>query len=560
MAAGSNSTDSTRSSNRVPPLVAAMSRPAFYPQRPARVELIQTHISYVFLTEDYVYKVKKAVRFPFINCATLERRRYLCNEEVRLNRRLAPTVYLGVLPIVRTPAGFALTESSDADAQEVVEYAVHMRRMPQERMLDRMVERHEALPRDLRTIAQRIADFHRQAAAGKGWIYGSAAAVHKMVCGNLTEAAQFAGGIFEQADLDAIDEYNRDFIETHWELLNRRVRDGRVREGHGDLRCEHICMDSPPMVFDCVEFSERLRYGDVASDVAFLAMDLDRLAAPGLGHELTEAYIGASGDRELTTLLPFYQCYRAVVRAKVEALKSLEREVPESDRIRARDAARDYLALARRYLTPIGPAMVVVFGLPGTGKSTLARALSRRLGFDLISSDVIRKQLAGIPPTSRATADYGAGIYHEAFTRRTYLAMLAEAEERLRKRRGVILDATFRHADERRLAVEAAARVGLRALFVECRAPAKIALARIAERERRAGEISDANAAIYARQLQDFESPDEIVEGSRLAVDTAADPDQAIAAVMRALAAQPAPAAPSRTARRSNLRQFLNRL
>ncbi len=560
MVAGSNSTESARARGSLPPPVRAMIRPEFYPERPEWVKLIQTHISYVFLTDEYVYKVKKAVRFPFIDCATLERRRHLCHEEVRLNRRLAPTVYLGVLPILQTSAGFALGESSDAGAQEVVEYAVHMRRMPQERMLDRMVERHEALPQDLRTIAQRIADFHHRAAADKAWIYGSAAAVHRMVCGNLVEAAQFAGKIFDAADLDAIDEYNRGFIETHWELLNRRARSGRVREGHGDLRCEHICMDTQPIVFDCVEFSERLRYGDVVSDVAFLAMDLDRLAAPGLGHELTEAYAAASGDHELATLLPFYQCYRAVVRAKVDALKSLEREVPESDRVRARDSARDYLALARSYLARVGPAMVVVFGLPGTGKSTLARALARRLGFDLISSDVIRKQLAGIPPTSRATAEYGGGIYRAGFTRRTYLTLLAEAEERLRKRRGVILDATFRHADERRLAVEAAARAGIRALFVECRVPTEVALARIGERESRADEVSDATAEIYARQLQDFETPHEIPEESRLAVDTSADPDAAIAAVMRALASQPAPATPSRSARRSNLRQLLNRL
>jgi aminoglycoside phosphotransferase family enzyme/predicted kinase len=556
MAAGSNFTASVPARGGLPPLVAAMTRAAFYPQRPARVELIQTHISYVFLTDEYVYKVKKAVRFPFIDCATLERRRRLCHEEVRLNRRLAPTVYLGVLPIVQTPAGFALGDSSATDA---VEYAVQMRRLPQERMLDRMIEHHEALPRDLRTIAQRIADFHRQAATGKGWLYGSAAAVYKMVRGNLTEAGQLAGKIFDPADLDAIDEYNHGFIETHWNLLNSRAREGRVCEGHGDLRCEHICMDSPPTVFDCVEFSERLRYADVASELAFLAMDLERLAAPSLSRALTEAYIAASGDRELATLLPFYQCYRAMVRAKVDGLKSLAREVPEPERLRARDSAHDYLALARRYLTPIEPAMLMVCGLSGSGKSTLARALSRRLGFDLISSDVIRKQLAGIPPTSRATADYGGGIYSEAFNRRTYITMLAEAEERIRKRRGVILDATFRHADERRLALEAAARAGVRTLFVECRAPVAVALERIAQRERRGGEISDANAAIYARQLKDFEPLDELPPETRLAVDSSVPPAQAAAAVMRALAARPAAAAPGPTPRRSNLRQLLNR-
>ena len=560
MVAGSNSIESADARGNLPPLVAAMARPEFYPERPERVEFIQTHISYVFLTDSYVYKVKKAVRFPFIDCTTLQRRRLLCHEEVRLNRRLASTVYLGILPIRRTPAGFELLASSEADAGDAVEYAVHMRRLPHERMLDQMVQRHEALPQDLRTIAQRINEFHFRAAAANAWMYGSAAAVHKLICGNLAGAAQFTGKIFDPADLDAIDKYNRRFIETHWELLNQRARGGRVREGHGDLRCEHICMDTQPQIFDCVEFSERLRYGDVASEVAFLAMDLDRLAAHGLAAELVEAYASASGDRDLATLIPFYQCHRAVVRAKVDALKSVAAEVPEPERIRARDSARDYLALARRYLDPIEPAMVVVFGLAGTGKSTLARALSRRLGFDLISSDVIRKQLAGIAPTSRAGAEYGSGIYGENFTRRTYLTLLAEAESRLRKSRGVILDATFRHADERRLAIDIAARAAVGVLFIECRAPAEIALTRIAEREHRAGEISDANGAIYARQVKDFEAPNEIPEESRLTVDTSADFEQAVAAVIRALTTLSAPATPTRNDQRKSLRQLLNRL
>ncbi len=548
MAGRSNASESTKD-HRLPPLVAAMLRPEFYPERPERVELVQTHISYVFIADQHVYKIKKAVRFPFLDATTLERRRQLCHEEVRLNRRLAPTIYLGVIPIVETAAGFAFDENPHANA---VEYAVRMRRLRGERMLDRMVERHEATPQEIRSIAARIADFHQHAESSKGWIYGSAAAVHRMVCGNLAETEQFAGSILERGDLDAIDVYNRGFIEANWELINRRAHSGRVREGHGDLRCEHICLDGAPIVFDCVEFSERLRYGDVACELAFLAMDLDRLAAPGLAIELTDAYVAACGDDELRILLPFYKCYRAVVRAKVDCLRSLEREVPDSERARARHSARAYITLARRSMERIAPALIVVFGLSGTGKSTLARALSMRLGFDLLTSDVIRKQLAGIPPTSRAPAGYGEGIYTEAFNRRTYTTLLAEAADRLRKGRGVILDATFRHADERRMASEVAARAGVRVLFVECRAPAEVALARIAERERRAGEVSDASAAIYARQLRDFEPPSEIAEEARVGVDTSAALNPAIATVLQALASLAGASAPHQNGWRNN--------
>ncbi|MGH7987916.1 MAG: AAA family ATPase [Candidatus Binataceae bacterium] len=499
-------------------LIDAMKQPEFYPVRPAAVELRQTHLSYVFLAGDYVYKIKKAVRFPFVDCSSLQKRRVLCHEELRLNRRLAPDTYLAVIPIIRTRNGFALDESGTVDAAPV-EFAVKMRRLPDDRMLEQLVRAGLASVADLRAIARRLVAFHAEAAAALGVKYGSPAAAWKMVAGNLEECERFVGFTCEAADLTLLSNRNREFVAAHWKMMARRAREGCVREGHGDLRCEHVCMiDGTILVFDCVEFSEALRYADVACDLGFLAMDLDRLGASELSRELVGAY--ATGhDDELRRMLPFYKCYRAAVRAKVESIRALEREVPAAEREQARAAARQYFALARAYACQSGNKYaLVICGLSGTGKSTLAAALSRRLALPVISSDRIRKIL----PSSESPeiGAYGRGLYSEDFNRRTYDAMLAQARRRLTEGDSVILDATFRNKAERRAVTELATSIGARILFVECRAEEREIIRRLDERERRGGELSDANAAVYLRQRHDFESFDELTPDSRVTVET----------------------------------------
>jgi aminoglycoside phosphotransferase family enzyme/predicted kinase len=518
-------------------LVAAMMRPEFYPERPSTVELRQTHISYVFLAGGHVYKIKKAVRFPFVDCTALESRRHFCFEEVRLNRRLAPDVYAGVVPIMRTRNGFALgdladdqSRDSDKDNPEAYEYGVKMRRLPADRMLDQLVAQGAAGPEEIHLIAERLARFHREAAAAQGWNCGSAAAVAKMVSANLEECERFEGYTTNSAQLNGLGEYNRKFLAEHWALLNSRARDGHVREGHGDLRCEHVCI-SPAgdlAIVDCVEFSERLRYADVACDIAFLAMDLDRFGAQALSEELINSYARLTGDSKFAGLVEFYKCYRAVVRAKVESLRSIEPEVPPAERERARELAHRYFALASRYAECgcTRAAVIVVCGAAGTGKSTLARALGERSGLEVISSDAVRKRLAGVSPTARMRASYDAGIYTEEFTRRTYEAIVAEAGKRLAEGRAIILDATFRHPAERRPVVEMATHMGAPFLFIECRAEDSEVLRRLLKRERRPGEVSDATADIYVRQHADFVPLDEIPERSRFIADTSRHPQE----------------------------------
>jgi uncharacterized protein len=508
----------------LPTVVDAMMRAQIYPDGPSLVELRQTHVSYVFLAGDYVYKIKKPVRFDFIDASTLARRRQLCLDEVRLNRRLAPDVYLGVVAIVRREGGELVLGEAGGGAGEagaVVEWAVRMRRLADATMLDRMVARHAVSVAQIRAIAARLAAFHGAAATGQGWKYGSAAAVWRLVGGNLEELAHDRAEAIAPAGLAELERFLHRTIELRWSLLNRRARGGRVCEGHGDLRCEHVSLAGDTIaIIDCVEFSEGLRYVDVASEVGFLAMDLDRLGAHGLADELVGAYREASGDADLPLLVPLYKIHRALVRAKVESLTSRDLAIAPAQRDAAALAARGYVELALDLAREARPALVVVCGLSGSGKSTVARRLADRLGFHWLRSDEIRKGLAGVAPTKRLSDNYAAGAYSPEFTRRTYGALLDAASARLREGAGVILDATFAAPAYRAAALALAERAGVPPLFVECSASHEEIVRRLERRARNAAEISDAGIAIYMRQRAEFAALDDVPRSCHLVVDT----------------------------------------
>ncbi len=530
----------TDSAGRLPPVIEAMTRPGFYPDSPARVELKQTHISYVFIAGDFVYKVKKPVHFPFLNCSRLTQRFLFCCEEVRLNARLSPRVYLGVFAILKRGDSFVLGPEVDAEHPEAVEYAVKMRRLPEDRMLDQLLAAGQVGIDKVRAIAARIAAFHTSAPSNRAWTYGSAAAIWRGMIEDIAQNEPFIGHTLKQSQFDGIDSFCRGFIAAHWRPLNNRALEGRVREGHGDLRAEHVCIESNRSenqieVIDCVEFSERLRYGDVASEIAFLAMDLDRLGTPALADELVESYAEITHDDELAVLVPFYKCYRAAVRGKVESLRSLEREVGDSERERARQLAISYYALASRYARSASPALIVICGLSGSGKSTVARALQHRKGFNAINSDRVRKRLASISPHEHVRTDYGANIYSDRFTKISYDAMLAEAEKLLNEGCGAILDATFKASADRQLALALATRHGVPVIFVECVVSEDEAIRRLNERASKAGEVSDATPKIYKKQRAEFEPIREIPPRNLLRIDTTRQREHLVAEIEQAL-------------------------
>jgi aminoglycoside phosphotransferase family enzyme/predicted kinase len=504
-----------------PPLITAMLRADFYAHRPAGVTLVQSHISYVLLAGERVYKVKKPVRFTFLDFSTLERRRHFCHEEVRLNRRLAPDVYLGVLAVRADDGGYRLTHDGDAAA---VEYVIEMRRLPAERMLDQLLERNAATPAMIDGIADRLAAFHQQAAAGPAvTANGDPASVAAVLEDNYANARRFRDATISARDDDAIQRFARGFLRTHAALFRQRQAQQRIRDCHGDLHSEHICCSDPLVIFDCIEFNSQFRYCDVASEMAFLAMDLDYHGRPDLAAQLIDRYAASAGDPHLARLVPFYACYRAYVRGKVDSIKVLEPEVMAREREAARDSARRHFALAYRYTWAYSPALVVIAGLSGTGKSAVAAALHARTGFMHLNSDVIRKRLAGLPVDVPAKPSaYDAGIYTPEFSARTYHTMLEEAARSLAAGRGAILDATFRLRGGRDAARALARRHAVPFLLVDCRCEDAAVRRRLQRRAAQGGGASDADWNVYLEQRRRFEAIAADEEADHLVLDTEA--------------------------------------
>jgi hypothetical protein len=483
----------------LPPLIEAMLQPAFYAHRPTRVELVQTHISFVLLAGEEVYKIKKSVRFAFLDFSTLERRHHFCREEVRLNRRLAPGVYRGVVALCAHDGGFALAPD---DAEDAIEYAVHMRRLPADRMLTSLLDRDAVTSELIDAIAARLAAFHAAADAGTEIARGGdPAVIARLLEDDFHEVDAFHGHTISATDDAAIRRFCRDFLHRHDALLRRRQVEGRIRDGHGDLHADHICCTDGLVIYDCIEFNPSFRHRDVAAEIAFLAMDLVHRGHSELADRLVARYAELTRDADLPALVPFYACQRAYIRGKVDSLKSLEAEVGAEARAAARQSAAAHFALAYRYTWAYAPRLVVVVGLSGTGKSTVATTLQARTGFLHLNSDATRKRLAGLALTARP----GAELYTPARNAATYAALYAAAAEALSAGRGVILDATFQRRADRNAARAIARRAGVPILFVECTCPEDEVRRRLAERARRGHDASDADWAIYQQQRRNYE-------------------------------------------------------
>ncbi len=484
----------------LPPIVRAMLRPGFYPHRPARVRLVQTHASWVFLAADLVYKVKKPVDFGFLDFSSAAKRRRDCEREIALNRRLAPRVYLRVAPIYRHGEGFSLSPPG-----RIVEHAVVMRRFDEGRLLSALLRRRRATAADLRRVGRRIADFHARASpAAPRW--RRVGALRETLRENFRQTIPFLGRTVREGDYLLVWDYNHDFLERRAALLAKRAREGRIRDGHGDLHAGHVWIGPREVLaVDCIEFSDRIRQCDVAGDVAFLYMDLLHHRRPDLAAALMEEYLRRSGDWEVRLLAPFYACYRAVVREKVESLLLGDPGVSAPAKRAATRRAAGYFRLARDLARrDARPRLFVVGEMPGSGKSTVGRALADRVGARLLVSDALRKELAGATPETPLPAAVGGGIYAPALTAMTYRELLVRAERELRAGHSVVLDATYRRARDRRRAAALARAVGGVFVAAECRCPAAVARRRL-EGRTRAGSVSDAGWEVYRALRRGFE-------------------------------------------------------
>jgi len=515
-------------------LIEAMSDPAIYPHGPKSVHVIQTHISVVFLADDLVYKIKKPVNFGFLDFTTLEKRKYFCEREVLLNSRFSDGVYLGVASVHDGPSGLNLQGRGVE-----IEAAVLMKRIPDDRMMLRMLERDRVTPEILDRVADRIAGLHADAPTGPEIAgHGSFEVISQNLKENFDQTGPFVGRTLDRRTREEVFDLSIDFMKSHRDLFRERMTGGFIRDCHGDLHLDHVLVLDGIMLIDCIEFNDRFRFGDTAADLGFLLMDLDFQGYPAFAEHVSGRYSVCSGDGEILKLVGFYRSYRAFVRGKVMGFTLDEPEVSRTEKESAAQTAGHYFSLSLAYLRhPRPPALIVMCGLMGTGKSFLATRLGKRLGIDPVKSDVIRKEIHGVPSSEHRLDKYGGGIYTSNSTEVTYEALFERARRSLGRRNSVVLDASFSLREHRFRARDLALEMNAQFLILECVCPDGEARARLEERMETQKDPSDGRWQIYLDQKRRFEPIERDELGSTRQWDSTTDPNAFLKAVVRELVA-----------------------
>jgi uncharacterized protein len=503
------------------------------------VTLVETHISWVFLLDRDVIKVKKPVDLGFLDFRSLERRRRACEDEVRLNARLAPDVYKGVLPVTRARDG---TCAVGGDG-ETVDWAVHMVRLDDAVRADRLLASCALGGEGVDRIASVMAAFHASAATSPAIAaFGTAEAVVGNVEENFRQTAAVIGQYLDPAEVEEVERWQETFVRGKPERFADRIARGRVRDGHGDLRLEHVYLEPARVrVIDCIEFNERFRYGDVCADIAFLAMDLAAHGRVDLAERLIASYAREADDYDLYSVVDFYGGYRAFVRGKIATIVAGDPSASDEVRRRSAAEARRYFRLALSFERPsvVGPVVVAVGGVIASGKSAIAARLGGAWSAPVIEADRTRKAMLGVDPRKRLDDPAWAGAYDPAVTERVYAELLRRAGIVLASGRPVILDASFRTEALRRRARELAASRGVPFRFVECRTSREVCLARLAERERRPS-VSDGRTAIFDAFCERYEPSRETEPDQYLALDTTRSVEQTFSQLAGSLGGWPA--------------------
>jgi uncharacterized protein len=493
----------------------AMTEPSFYPYPVERVEFRETHISFVFLAGDWVYKVKKPVHFGFLDFRTLDARHHFCLREVLLNQRLTRGVYEKVVGICRDEKGkFRL------DSGEALEFAVKMRRLPAEASLVELLKRRVVTSDDMSQLGRHLSEFYSRSDSNPQIDhYGDPEVIAFNMEENFQQIEPFVDGLLDRERWEFIREVSRAFFHDWSRLFENRMANGCIRDGHGDLRAEHVYFYGGIQIIDCIEFNDRFRYGDVVSDLAFLHMDLESLDQADASIAVMSAYTEHSGDHQCYSLLDFYSAYRAIVKVKVTCLRSTEVDDPET-KSSLKLNARNYLEQAYRYALQFSrPTLWVFCGLPATGKSALAEALSESLSLTIFQSDKIRKEGNDHLALQEEIVPFEQGIYRAAMRQRVYARMFARAQEYLKNGRSVILDATFSRAKWREEARQLAADLDTNLVFVECFCRLETIRERLEQREQKQS-ISDARLQHLNEMVESFEPLSEILAEILIRLDT----------------------------------------
>ncbi|UKO96655.1 bifunctional aminoglycoside phosphotransferase/ATP-binding protein [Nostoc sp. UHCC 0870] len=480
----------------LPALIQQMLQPGFYPhpvQEP--IQLIQTHVSYVLLTGDYAYKLKKPVNFGFLDFSTLEKRQHFCQEELRLNKRGAAELYLEVLPITLEGEQHILGGTGDP-----VEYTVKMRQFPQETLLSSLFADDKLKETDLEELGRVVAQYHVKTETND-YIrsFGEVSQIRAAFDENYEQTAKYIGGPQTQAQFDETKAYTERFFAERQELFQRRIQNDYIRECHGDLHLRNICLwQDKILLFDCIEFNEPFRFVDVMFDIAYAVMDLEAQQRPDLSNAYLNTYVEQTGDWEGLEVLPIYLNRQSYVRAKVTSFLLDDPSVPATVKEEASKTAAQYYKLAWEYTKPKQGKLILMSGLSGSGKSTTAKYLARQTGAIHLRSDAVRKHLGGIPLYERG----GDDLYTPEMTQKTYARLLNLGIILANQGYTVILDAKYDKQELRQEAIAQAQKHQLPLQIIYCTAPLEVVRERLVNRT---GDIADATVDLLASQLKQTE-------------------------------------------------------
>ncbi|MGD8936479.1 MAG: AAA family ATPase [Thiogranum sp.] len=478
-------------------LIAGLLRPDAYHHPTRGIRLVETHCAWVLLTGEFAYKVKKPVDFGFLDFSTLEKRHFYCAEEVRLNRRFAPQIYLGV-----TGIGGTAQHPVVGDDGPPFEYAVRMRQFDADGLLSRLAAARRLKQEHIDQLIETVASFHRSADhAPPDSDFGRPDQIHHWVSENFAHIRPSLRHAPDIARLERIRQWSDNERARLDAPLRRRRSEGFIRECHGDLHLGNITLiDGRVTPFDCIEFNPALRWIDVMSEVAFLTMDLDDRGYAPFGSRFLNGYLQSGGDYAGLEVLRYYRVYRALVRAKVAILRRGQAQ-PDSDAHRRAGAEYDqYMQLAEQYIAPARPVLSITHGLSGSGKSTLARALCERSGMIQIRSDVERKRMAGMAAADRSHSDTGAGLYTQGQTELTYRRLADLARLTLQAGYSVVADATFLDRTQRAAFAALARELQAAFIIVHCDASDNELKRRIVAREAGGQDASEADLEVLSAQ------------------------------------------------------------
>jgi aminoglycoside phosphotransferase family enzyme/predicted kinase len=524
-------------------LIAFLESPESYPHGPTEVRAIQTHISWVFVASPFVFKVKKRVNLGFLDFSTLEKRRYFCQREIELNRRLCPEIYLDAVPVYETDSGFSFKPPG-----KIVDYAVNMKELPHGCFLNELLEKNLVGEKEISRVISTLHRFY-QAEISTAEIeqWGTPEKLKISTDENFTQVEPFIGETISPAAFEAIRHYTNQFYELNENLFHERIQQHRVLDCHGDLRLDHVHLTpEATTIFDCIEFNDRFRFIDIANDLAFLAMDFDFKGRSDLGNLFLRNAARELGDAGMLKVANFYKCYRAFVRGKVESIQGTEKETTNSWE-HQKQAAR-YFRLALGYaIAGAEPFILVVMGRVGTGKSTIAKRLASELDWPVFSSDETRKTLTGVPLTQRTPSELRAETYSARMTQKTYKKLLESGLAAIgccsRGRRprlpqphnGVILDATFSTRALRKFLREECNKANVSIQFVELEVDPDEIKNRLKFRDEKTAETSDARLEDFEKLNTAYQPPSELAP-DLISVSTNASVSDAVNAILFCLA------------------------